>query len=97
MALSHGMTNTTILYGSALATRLCVPGGHGGMDFVMLWRMVYCLRNGLPMDQDVYDAAAWSVVTPLSVESNAGRGKSVDFPDFTRGKWKRMRPLEIVS
>ena len=72
-------------------------GGHGGMDFVMLWRMIYCLRNGLPMDQDVYDAAAWSVVTPLSVESNANRGKSVDFPDFTRGKWKRMKPLGIVS
>jgi hypothetical protein len=72
-------------------------GGHGGMDFVMLWRIVYCLRNGLPLDQDVYDAAAWSVVTPLSVESNANRGKSVDFPDFTRGKWKRMKPLDIVS
>jgi hypothetical protein len=72
-------------------------GGHGGMDFVMLWRIVYCLRNGSPLDQDVYDAAAWSVVTPLSVESNANRGKSVDFPDFTRGKWKRMKPLAIVS
>ena len=72
-------------------------GGHGGMDFVMLWRIVYCLRNGLPLDQDVYDGASWSVVTPLSVESNANRGRSVDFPDFTRGKWKRMKPLEIVS
>jgi hypothetical protein len=49
------------------------------------------------LDQDVYDAAAWSVVSPLSVESNANRGKSVDFPDFTRGKWKRMKPLDIVS
>jgi hypothetical protein len=72
-------------------------GGHGGMDFVMLWRIIYCLRNGLPMDQDVYDGAAWSSVTPLSAESVAARSKSVDFPDFTRGKWKTMKPLAIVS
>jgi len=72
-------------------------GGHGGMDFVMLWRIIYCLRNGSPMDQDVYDGAAWSSVTPLSAESVAARGKSVDFPDFTRGKWKSMKPLAIVS
>ncbi|MFY9234443.1 MAG: Gfo/Idh/MocA family oxidoreductase [Fimbriimonadaceae bacterium] len=72
-------------------------GGHGGMDFVMLWRIVYCLRNGLPLDQDVYDAAAWSVITPLSEASVANRGRSMDVPDFTRGKWKTMQPLGIVS
>lgn len=72
-------------------------GGHGGMDFVMLWRIVYCLRNGLPMDQDVYDAASWSVITPLSEWSVAHRGQSIDVPDFTRGQWKTMKPLEIVS
>jgi hypothetical protein len=72
-------------------------GGHGGMDFVMLWRIVYCLRNGLPLDQDVYDAATWSVITPLSEWSVANRGQSIDVPDFTRGKWKTMKPLEIVS
>lgn len=72
-------------------------GGHGGMDFIMLWRIVYCLRNGLPLDQDVYDAAAWSAVTPLSEASVKNRGKSMDFPDFTRGKWKTMKPLDIVS
>jgi hypothetical protein len=72
-------------------------GGHGGMDFVMLWRIVYCLRNGLPMDQDVYDAASWSVVTPLSEASVANRGRSMDIPDFTRGAWKTMKPLDIVS
>jgi len=72
-------------------------GGHGGMDFVMLWRMVYCLRNGLPLDQDVYDAAAWSVISPLSEWSVAHRGQSVDIPDFTRGNWKTAAPLEIVS
>ena len=67
-------------------------GGHGGMDFVMLWRMVYNLRNGLPMDQDVYDAASWSAVTPLSEVSVANRGQSLDFPDFTRGEWKSRKP-----
>jgi hypothetical protein len=72
-------------------------GGHGGMDFVMLWRIIYCLRNGLPMDQDVYDAASWSAVTPLSEASVAKRGRSMDFPDFTRGGWKTMKPLGIVS
>jgi hypothetical protein len=72
-------------------------GGHGGMDFVMLWRIVYCLRNGLPLDQDVYDAAVWSVISPLSEWSVAHRGQSVDVPDFTRGKWKTMKPLAIVS
>lgn len=72
-------------------------GGHGGMDFVMLWRMIYCLRNGEPLDQDVYDAATWSVVGPLSEQSVKHRGQSVDFPDFTRGKWKTMKPLGIVS
>jgi len=70
-------------------------GGHGGMDFVMLWRTVYCLRNGLPLDQNVYDAAAWSVVIPLSEASNADRGDSQDFPDFTRGAWRNAPAFEI--
>src|SRR5690606_14012072 len=41
-------------------------GGHGGMDFLMSWRLIDCLRHGLPLDMDVYDAALWSVVFPLS-------------------------------
>lgn len=72
-------------------------GGHGGMDFIMLWRIVYCLRNGLPLDQDVYDGAVWSVITPLSIESVKKRGRSMDVPDFTRGQWKTMQPFGIVS
>ncbi|WP_193165126.1 Gfo/Idh/MocA family protein [Microbulbifer hainanensis] len=72
-------------------------GGHGGMDFLMLWRMVYCLRNGQPLDQDVYDAAALSSVTALSEASVADRGNSKDFPDFTRGGWQTREPLGIVS
>lgn len=72
-------------------------GGHGGMDFLLLWRVVYCLRNGEPLDQDVYDAAGWSVVGPLSEKSIANRSTSVDVPDFTRGRWKTTPPLGIVS
>ncbi|MCG9729763.1 Gfo/Idh/MocA family oxidoreductase [Shewanella sp. Isolate13] len=72
-------------------------GGHGGMDFLMLWRMVYCLRNAEPLDQDVYDGAAWSVVNILSEESVNNRSNSVNFPDFTRGAWKTGKPLEIVG
>lgn len=72
-------------------------GGHGGMDFVMLWRLIYCLRNGLPLDQDVYDAATWSCISPLSEWSVAHRSNSVDVPDFTRGKWKSTPALGIVS
>ncbi|MDP2560616.1 Gfo/Idh/MocA family protein [Psychrobium sp. 1_MG-2023] len=72
-------------------------GGHGGMDFLMFWRMIYCLRNGEALDQDVYDGAAWSVITPLSAQSVNNRSQSVDIPDFTRGAWKNATPLGIVG
>ena len=72
-------------------------GGHGGMDFLMMWRMIYCLRNGEPLDQDVYDAASWSVVSPLSEKSVGNRSLPVDFPDYTRGKWKSMPPLGVIA
>lgn len=72
-------------------------GGHGGMDFIMDFRLIHCLCKGLPLDQDVYDAATWSAVAELSEISVVKRSRSVDFPDFTRGQWKTMKPLEIVS
>ncbi|GIU15564.1 alpha-N-acetylgalactosaminidase [Shewanella sp. MBTL60-112-B2] len=72
-------------------------GGHGGMDFLMLWRMVYCLRNAEPLDQDVYDGAAWSVVNILSEASVNNRSNSVNFPDFTRGAWKSGKPLGLIG
>jgi predicted dehydrogenase len=71
-------------------------GGHGGMDFMMEWRLVDCLRNGLPLDQDVYDAAAWSSITPLSQKSIANRSSGVDVPDFTRGNWQTNAPVELT-
>lgn len=70
-------------------------GGHGGMDFLMDWRLVDCLRNGLPLDQDVYDAASWSVVFPLSEWSVNNRSNSIDVPDFTRGAWRSNKPVDI--
>ncbi|MGA0559670.1 Gfo/Idh/MocA family protein [Larkinella sp. VNQ87] len=70
-------------------------GGHGGMDFLMDWRTIDCLRNGLPLDQDVYDAALWSSVGPLSAWSIAHRSNSIDVPDFTRGAWLKNQPVDI--
>lgn len=72
-------------------------GGHGGMDFIMDYRLIYCLRNGLPLDQDVYDAAAWSCIVPLSEQSLNQRSGSVDIPDFTRGAWKTAKPWPVVT
>jgi hypothetical protein len=72
-------------------------GGHGGMDFVMDYRLMYCLKNGLPLDQSVYDAAAWSAVAPLSEASVADKSSSVEFPDFTSGHWRKTKPLGIVD
>lgn len=71
-------------------------GGHGGMDFMMDWRLIDCLRNGLPLDQDVYDAALWSAVSPLSEWSVAHRSNSIDVPDFTGGSWKSNKPVDIT-
>lgn len=68
-------------------------GGHGGMDTIMDWRLIDCLRNGLPLDIDVYDAALWSSIAPLSEQSLANRSQSVDIPDFTGGAWKTNQPM----
>jgi predicted dehydrogenase len=72
-------------------------GGHGGMDFIMDYRLIYCLRKGLPLDQDVYDAAAWCCIGPLSEKSVLNRGNSIDIPDFTRGAWETAEPWPIVT
>jgi len=67
-------------------------GGHGGMDFVMAYRLIACVREGLPPDIDVYDAAAWSAPGPLSEASVERGGAPMQFPDFTRGKWQTAKP-----
>lgn len=71
-------------------------GGHGGMDFMMDWRTIDCLRNGLPLDQDVYDGVLWSVIGPLSEQSVAKRSKTVDVPDFSKGNWQTNKPVDLT-
>ena len=72
-------------------------GGHGGMDFIMCYRLMQCMREGLPPDFDVYDAAAWSAPGPLSEASVAQGSAPVKFPDFTRGKWKERNGSPIAA
>lgn len=71
-------------------------GGHGGMDFLMDWRMIDCLRNGIAPDMDVYDAASWSAIGPMSEKSLAKRSNSIDIPDFTAGAWKTNAPVDVL-
>ncbi len=70
-------------------------GGHGGMDFVMDYRLIYCLRNGLPLDQDVYDAAEWSCIGELSATSAKHNSMPVAVPDFTRGEWNKLQGVKF--
>ena len=71
-------------------------GGHGGMDFVMNWRHLDCIRQGITPDSVVYDAASWSSILELSSLSVATGSLPVAIPDFTRGLWKTMSPLPIA-
>lgn len=71
--------------------------GHGGMDGIMRYRIIECLKNGLALDQNVYEGCFWSAVTPLSGESILEGGMPQQFPDFTRGNWTKTKPLEIIT
>jgi predicted dehydrogenase len=66
-------------------------GGHGGMDFIMDYRLIYCLRNGLPLDMDVYDLAEWCSLAELSRISIKHNSAAVEVPDFTRGGWNKIQ------
>jgi len=72
-------------------------GGHGGMDDVMNRRLIQCLREGLPLDLTVYDAAAWSSIVPLSIASVAQGSAPVEVPDFTRGAWRQAAPSALAE
>ena len=72
-------------------------GGHGGMDFIMDYRLIYCLRNGLPLDQDVYDAAEWSCLVELTEYSVRNGSVPVRIPDFTRGAWEKLKSVEFAK
>ena len=76
--------------------RAAQGSGHGGMDGIMVYRIVECLQKGLPLDQNVYEGCFWSAVSPLSERSVASGGYPQPFPDFTRGHWKDTEPLQIV-
>ncbi|NBA96606.1 Gfo/Idh/MocA family protein [Pseudomonas sp. R5(2019)] len=71
-------------------------GGHGGMDAIMNFRIIECLREGMTLDQNVYEGAFWSSVAPLSRKSVKEDGMPQNFPDFTRGNWKTTKRLEVV-
>ncbi|MEY3368570.1 MAG: hypothetical protein RI973_1725 [Bacteroidota bacterium] len=71
--------------------------GHGGMDGMMVYRIIECLQKGLPLDQNVYEGCFWSAVGPLSERSVASGGAPQPFPDFTRGNWKNTAPLGIIE
>jgi hypothetical protein len=62
-----------------------------------MWkRLIEALRTGAPPDQNVYDAVTWSAISPLTEKSVAAKSRPVDFPDFTRGKWKNTPPLRLA-
>jgi predicted dehydrogenase len=71
--------------------------GHGGMDGIMMYRIVECLQNGLPLDQNLYEGCFWSAVTELSGKSIDQEGAPQKFPDFTRGNWKNTASLNIIN
>ena len=70
--------------------------GHGGMDFVMIYRLIRCLNLGFPLDINLYDSVMWSAITPLTEISVASNSQSIKIPDFTAGVWKTESPLEIM-
>lgn len=72
-------------------------GGHGGIDTLMTWRLVDCLRNGIPLDMSVYDGVLWSAIAPLSEWSVAHNGMPIKVPDFTAGAWQTNEPLMDIE
>jgi hypothetical protein len=67
--------------------------GHGGMDWFVVHAFIEALKAGDPMPIDIYDAVAWSAITPLSEQSIAEDYRTLAFPDFTEGKWKDRKPI----
>ncbi|MDD4363211.1 MAG: Gfo/Idh/MocA family oxidoreductase [Atribacterota bacterium] len=72
-------------------------GGHGGMDFIMDYRLIYCLQNGLHLDMDVYDLAEWCSLIPLTEISLENNSSPVEIPDFTRGAWNKLNQVEFAG
>ncbi|MDR0506297.1 MAG: Gfo/Idh/MocA family oxidoreductase [Dysgonamonadaceae bacterium] len=72
-------------------------GGHGGMDYIMDYRLIYCLQKGLPLDMDVYDLAEWCCLIPLTELSLDNNSAPVKIPDFTRGAWNKLNGLQFAE
>jgi len=72
-------------------------GGHGGMDFIMDYRLIHCLQNGLPLDMDVYDLAEWCCLVPLTEKSLDNNSMPVQIPDFTRGAWNKLSKVTFAE
>ncbi len=71
--------------------------GHGGMDYVMSYRLLDCIRKGITPDMTVYDAALWSCIIELSAKSVETGSMPVAVPDFTRGDWKKIKSIPIAT
>ncbi len=79
----------------AFAAEAEKSGGHGGAEYLMFHDFLKAVRAKVAAPQDVYDAADWSAIVPLSIASVAKGGKQVEFPDFTRGLWKQRTALPV--
>lgn len=71
--------------------------GHGGIDYFVLRGFIEAIKNKVAPPMDVYDAAAWSAISPLSEESIAKGSAPIQIPDFTRGKWKTNKPIFALN
>lgn len=71
--------------------------GHSGGDYLVMQQFVHAVRHRIQTPIDVYDAATWSAIVPLTEQSVAGKSRPVDFPDFTRGRWKTARQIEFYG
>jgi hypothetical protein len=71
--------------------------GHGGMDFFVIHAFVEALKASAPMPIDIFDAVAWSAITPLSEQSLKDGNRTMEFPDFTAGAWKNRKPIFALS
>jgi len=81
----------------AFAEKAEKSGGHGGAEYLMFHDFLKAVRAKIAAPQDVYDAATWSAIVPLSIASVAKGGKQVKFPDFTHGRWKQLSPVRIYG
>lgn len=91
---SHHYTHPFVKQYKERGIEIC---GSRWIDFIMDNRLIYCLRNGLPLDMDVYDAVEWSSLVELTEQSALAGGVPVEIPDFTRGEWDRYQGFEFAT